>query len=63
MALFLYAKAGESSLDEEAEIVIVRIIDSISNWLGKYLSFLFFHLIGILFYAVIVRYVFDSPTL
>jgi len=63
MGLFLYAKAGKSLLDEEAEIAIVRFIDSVSEWLGKYLSFLFFPLIGILFLEVILRYVFDSPTL
>ena len=61
--LFLYAKAGESLFNEEAKILIVRVIDSISDWLGKYLSLLFFPLVGILFLEVILRYVFDSPTL
>jgi len=61
--VYLCQDREESSLDEEAEIAIVRIIDSVSEWLGKYLSFLFFPLIGILFYEVITRYVFDSPTL
>lgn len=58
-----HTKTGESFLDEEAEIAIVRIIDSVSEWLGKYLSFLFFPLIGILVFEVVLRYVFDSPTL
>ncbi len=44
-------------------MVILRTIDSISAWLGKYLGFLLFPLVGVLFIEVVLRYGFNRPTL
>lgn len=41
---------------------LCRIIDTVSEYSGKGLSFLFIVLVGVLFYEVIARYVFNSPT-
>ncbi len=41
----------------------LRVIDHISNWSGKIGSFLILFMIAIVVYEVVLRYVFDSPTL
>ena len=41
---------------------IVHIIDSISNWSGKAISFLLLVIIAVLIYEVVLRYFLNSPT-
>jgi len=40
-----------------------QVIDSISEWSGKVLSFLLLAMVGIVTYEVIMRYAFNRPTL
>lgn len=42
---------------------LLRIMDHISNWSGKIASFLILAMIVIVGYEVVLRYVFDRPTL
>lgn len=41
---------------------ILKVIDSISDWMGKTISWLCLALIGVVVYEVIARYVFNAPT-
>lgn len=42
---------------------IVQVIESISEWGGRIVSWLCLALVLVLFYEVVMRYVFDSPTI
>ena len=41
----------------------LRVIDSISEWTGKIIRWLCVVLVGVVVYGVILRYVFNSPTM
>lgn len=42
---------------------ILRTIDMVSEWSGKLVSILIFFMTGILFLEVLLRYIFNSPTI
>lgn len=42
---------------------ILKVIDSISEWLGKIISFLVIVVTVVILYEVVARYVFSSPTI
>lgn len=41
---------------------LLHMIDSVSDWSGKILSWLVWGMIGIILFEVVARYAFDSPT-
>jgi len=43
--------------------LVIRGIDSLSGWSGKVVSLLIFPVIVVIIYEVVMRYVFDAPTL
>ncbi len=42
--------------------VILKVIDSISEWSGKIVSFLVIAFAVVILYEVVARYIFHSPT-
>ena len=46
-----------------AEAKLIRVIETLSKWTGKSVAFLIFILAVVIFYEIIMRYVFASPTL
>ena len=42
---------------------IIKTIDALIDWQGKISSFLIYPLVGIVLYEVIMRYVFNAPTI
>ncbi|MBS3918635.1 MAG: TRAP transporter small permease subunit [Deltaproteobacteria bacterium] len=42
---------------------LLRIIDFISEWIGKMVSFLVIVIIGVTIWEVVLRYVFNAPTI
>jgi TRAP-type mannitol/chloroaromatic compound transport system permease small subunit len=43
--------------------IFLRSIDSISEWIGKMVSFLIIVITGVTIWEVILRYIFNSPTI
>lgn len=41
---------------------VIRVIDSLNDWVGNFLSYFLFLFFGLLFIEVILRYFFNSPT-
>src|SRR4030042_4094968 len=43
--------------------IVLRVIDSISDWTGKISSFLIIIITGVILFEVIARYIFNAPTI
>lgn len=43
--------------------VCLRIVNSVSEWTGKFVSFLVIVIIGVTIWEVVLRYVFNAPTI
>jgi TRAP-type mannitol/chloroaromatic compound transport system permease small subunit len=46
----------------EPYLKYARLIDNISEWAGRLVSYLVYPLIGGVMYEVMVRYIFNAPT-
>lgn len=46
----------------ESYFKIVRVIDKMSDWSGRIVSYLVYPMVGALFYEVFARYLFHAPT-
>ena len=50
------------SIKLESDLKVIQVIDKMSDWSGRIVSYLIFPMVGLLAYEVFARYLFHAPT-